>query len=82
MAHFKPDGWGAMVVLATGRAFNWLPWVALASLTVKGHRKPTLEEALRARLIFHSQTMGAGRFIPKPEPCTRNGIGTVGPSGV
>ena len=63
---FEPDGWGALVVLATGRAFDWLPWVALASLTVKGHRKPTLEEALGARLIFHSQTMGAGRFIPKP----------------
>jgi hypothetical protein len=63
---FKPDGWGAMVVLATGRAFDWLPWVALASLTITGNQKPTLEEALRARLILHSQTMGAGRFIPKP----------------
>jgi hypothetical protein len=63
---FEPDGWGAMVVLATGRAFNWLPWVALASLTVEGQRKPTLEEALQARLIYVSDTMGAGRFIPKP----------------
>lgn len=26
---FVPDGWGAMVVLATGRAFDWLPWCAL-----------------------------------------------------
>ncbi len=29
---FMPNGWGAMVVLATGRAFEWLPWCAVASL--------------------------------------------------
>jgi hypothetical protein len=62
---FEPDGWGALVVLATGRAFEWLPWLALASLTVKHDSMPTFEEALRARLIPHLQTQGAGRFIPK-----------------
>jgi hypothetical protein len=75
---FIPDGWGAMVVLATGRAFAWLPWVALASLTVKGQRKPTLEEALRACLMFHSQTMGAGRFIPKPSHAKGMGLELLG----
>jgi hypothetical protein len=62
---FEPDGWGALVVLATGRAFEWLPWVALASLTVKPDSMPTFEEALQGRLILHLQTEGAGRFVPK-----------------
>jgi hypothetical protein len=75
---FEPDGWGALVVLATGRAFEWLPWVAVASLTVKGNRKPTLEEALRAHLIFHSQTMGAGRFSPKPKEVRGLGLELLG----
>lgn len=63
---FEPDGWGALVVLATGRGFNWLPWVAIASLAVRDDRRPSFNEALKARLIFHPQTSGAGRFIPKP----------------
>lgn len=63
---FVPDGWGALAVLDTGRAFDWLPWVALAGLMVPPDTKPTLDAALDARLIFHPQTRGAGRFVPKP----------------
>lgn len=62
---FEPDAWGAMVVLATGRAFEWLPWCALVSLTVDPASKPSLDDATRGRLIPHPQTRGAGRFIPK-----------------
>lgn len=62
---FTPDGWGAMVVLATGRAFEWLPWVALASLTVAPDPQPTLDDALAASLIPRADTDGAGRFVPK-----------------
>jgi hypothetical protein len=75
---FVPDGWGALVILATGRAFHWLPWVALASLTVNPDRKPTLEEAHHGRLIFHSQTNGAGRFIPKPSHAREMGLELLG----
>jgi hypothetical protein len=75
---FAADGWGALVVLATGRAFDWLPWVALASLTVNGQEKPTLAEARRARLIFHPQTEGAGRFIPKPSDARAMGLELLG----
>jgi hypothetical protein len=62
---FVADGWGALVVLATGRAFEWLPWVALASLTVRSDRKPSFDDALKGQLIPHPQTNGAGRFVPK-----------------
>lgn len=63
---FIADGWGALVVLATGRAYGWLPWVALASLSVPPETKPTLDAALDGQLIPHPQTYGAGRFVPKP----------------
>jgi hypothetical protein len=62
---FVANGWGALVVLETGRAFDWLPWCALASLTVDPERKPTLPDAVSERLIFHLQTEGAARCIPK-----------------
>lgn len=64
-APFVADGWGALVVLDSGRVFDWLPWVALASLTVDSARKPSLADALAGQLIFHLQTDGAGRFVPK-----------------
>jgi hypothetical protein len=69
---------GALAVLATARAFDWLPWVALASLTVNPDRRPTLKEALRGHLIFHSQTHGAGRFIPKPGHAREMGLELLG----
>lgn len=75
---FKPDGWSALVVLATGRAFDWIPWVALASLTVDPDRKPTLGDALQARLIPHLQTRGAGRYIPKRAHIKGLGLELIG----
>jgi hypothetical protein len=62
---FVANGWGALVVLETGRAFDWLPWCAVASLTVDPERKPSLHDALAARLIFHLQTEGAARCVPR-----------------
>ncbi len=67
---FEPNEWGAMVVLASGRAFDWLPWCALASLTVDPTVKPTLADAAGARLITHLQTNGAGIFVPKKAHAT------------
>lgn len=62
---FQPDGWGALVVLSTGRVFDWLPWVAIASLTGNPDVKPTFRDAVQGRLIPHFQTQGAGRYVPK-----------------
>ncbi|HEU4777814.1 MAG TPA: hypothetical protein VFS95_13400 [Telluria sp.] len=77
-APFAPDGWGALVVLDTGRAFGWLPWVALASLTVDPGRKPTLEQAVQGRLIPHLQTQGAGRYVPKRAHAAGLGLELLG----
>ncbi|HEX7645265.1 MAG TPA: hypothetical protein VF472_23945 [Burkholderiaceae bacterium] len=75
---FQADGWSAMVVLDTGRMFDWLPWCALASLAVDSSAKPTLDEAISGRMIFHLQTRGAGRFIPKRKHAKELGLELLG----
>ena len=75
---FVPDGWGALVVLATGRAFDWLPWVAVAGLTVDPGRRSSLEEALDARIVPHPQTDGVGRYVPKAAHAKGLGIELLG----
>ena len=64
-AGFQPDGWGALIILDRGRAFDWLPWCAVASLTVDPQRMPLLEDAARSCLLLHPQTYGAARCVPK-----------------
>ena len=54
-ARFAPNGWGAMLVVARGRVYDWMPWCAISSLSVPSSRKPTLDEALRARLYSEDQ---------------------------
>lgn len=79
-AGFVPDGWGALVVVETGRAFDWLPWCAVASLSVDAQKEPTLKDALGARLLTHPQTDGAARCVPKAAHLTRmraTRLGTV-----
>jgi hypothetical protein len=62
---FIGDAWGALVVLETGRAFEWLPWCAIASLNIDPASRPTFEQALSAPLITNPLTEGAGRFVPR-----------------
>lgn len=75
---FVADGWGALVVLATGRAFDWLPWCALAALTVAHDRKPSLDEAMGAKLLFHPQNDGAGLYVPKRAHARTMGLEPLG----
>ncbi|MDH1341126.1 hypothetical protein [Ectopseudomonas oleovorans] len=65
-AGFEPDGWGALVVLQKGRAFDWLPWVSVAALTVPHELYPSLDDALKAHLLTDDlQTEGAAKVVPK-----------------
>ena len=75
---FVQDGWGAMVVLDRGRAFDWLPWCAMASLTVDPARRPSLDDALQARLITHQQTRGAARCVPNRAHLATMGAEPIG----
>ena len=59
-ADYGPNGWGALVVIAQGRAFDWLPWSAVAALAVPSERIPALQDCLQAEVMTHPQTHGAG----------------------
>ena len=50
-ARFEPDGWAAMLILGTGRAYDWLPWCAYQSLSVPHDREPTLDDVRNSRLL-------------------------------
>ena len=52
---FRPDGWGALLIVAQGRAFDWFPWCAASGLTVDPDRPPLLADAIRARFIAEDQ---------------------------
>jgi hypothetical protein len=72
------DGFGALVVLAAGRAWEWFPWVALASLTGPADRPMTLEEALAGRLLHQDQPAGANLYCPKPAHTKLMGLARLG----
>jgi hypothetical protein len=40
---WRPDGWGAMVILDCGRAFDYLAWYRPATLAESRREKPTLD---------------------------------------
>ena len=63
-AGFKPEAWGAMLIYAKQRVFDWFPLCAASSLTVNPRRAPTLDDARNARFISAIQ---AGSYIvPRP----------------
>lgn len=65
---FEPDGWGAMLVLGHGRAYNWLPWCAYASLSVPHSREPTLEDVRHSRLLIEDTAQLA---VPRRQHLSR-----------
>lgn len=72
-ANFQPDGWGAMLVLATGRCFDYFPWCAKASLSVNPATEPTLDDARAARLLSE-----AGYAVPRALHMKRQGMRLIG----
>lgn len=77
-AQFEPDGWGALLVIQTGRAYEWFPWCSIASLTVPPEKVPTLKSVESSRLIYHPQTEGAAICIPKKPHMKKMGMELLG----
>jgi hypothetical protein len=63
--NFVPDGWGVIVIVDLGRAFEWIPWCAVASVAVDPSEPPVLDAVTSGELLYHAQTHGATRCIPK-----------------
>ena len=72
---FVPDGWGAMIVLARGRVFDWLPWCAFASVTVNPACVPTVDDVARARLL---NADGASLCVPRSSHLKKMGMQLIG----
>jgi len=51
-ANFIPNGWGAMVVLSSGRLFDWYPWFVPVPLDIDSSTEPKWKDILNSRLIF------------------------------
>jgi hypothetical protein len=49
---FVPDGWGALIVLATGRAYDWFPWCTYSGVSPWQNERWTLEDVRRSRLTM------------------------------
>ena len=74
-AGFVPDGWGAMIVVARGRVFDWLPWCAIASVTVDPTRVATVEDVAGARLLNKE---GASLCVPRKPHLKKMGVQLIG----
>ena len=61
-AGFKPNGWGVLIILASGRVFDWFPWAAYTPVVVSLHAEPTLDDVLSAKTLFED---GIAYFAPK-----------------
>ena len=73
---FKPDGWGALLILAAGRAFDWFPWCAASGLTVDPTRSPSLDDAIKARFIAEDQR--GTYFVPRRTHAKKMGLELLG----
>ena len=54
---WKQDGWGAIVILDCGRAFDYLSWYRPATLAEAIMEKPTLD-SLRADMLWNIESPG------------------------
>lgn len=59
---FRPNGTGVALIVATGFAFDWVPWCAYACLTGDPQRAPSLDDVARAHFLNES---GAEICLPR-----------------
>jgi hypothetical protein len=71
---FIPDGWGAIVILETGRAYDWFPWCSYQSLALWTESPPDLDEVRAGRLT----SLSARRAVPNPRQLRRVGARIIG----
>jgi hypothetical protein len=49
---FVQDGWGAMLILTTGRTYEWFPWCSYGRLSLSSKTEPTFADAHGACLLI------------------------------
>jgi hypothetical protein len=74
-AGFQPDGWGALIIVATGRVFDWFPWAAYSPVNVNPQAEPVLEDVLRGKTLFKD---GVSYCAPKASHARKMGMKLLG----
>lgn len=74
-ADFNPDGAGALIILATGRAFDWFPWCAYTPVNINPHEQITLDKVLASKTTFRE---GVGYCAPKQTHFKKMGMSLLG----
>lgn len=74
-AGFRPDGWGALIILASGRIFDWFPWSAYSPVNVNPLTEPVLQDVLFTKTLFKN---GVAYFSPKQSHMKRMGMRLLG----
>jgi hypothetical protein len=58
---FESDGWGALIILDSGRAYDWFPWCTYAPIAIQSPTMPTLEQVRDASTAGAEYTRGVPR---------------------
>jgi hypothetical protein len=74
-AKFQPDGWGALIILETGRVFDWFAWGSYSAVVVNPHTEPSLDDVLAAKTLFGD---GVAYFAPKRSHMKKMGMKLLG----
>lgn len=74
-ASFKPNGKGVLIILATGREYDWFPWCAYSPINVNPLSEPRLEVALESRTLLRE---GVGYCTPKQSHFKKMGMMLLG----
>ncbi|MFN0134638.1 MAG: hypothetical protein ACKVS9_00805 [Phycisphaerae bacterium] len=70
---FSADGWGALITLAVGRAFDWLAWYAVAPVALQAKTKPRMAEVRNSRFYLDQ----IAHREPSAAPPILGGVGTL-----
>lgn len=75
---FVANGWGALVTLAVGRAFDWLAWYAVAPIALRKTDDIAMVDVAAGRFYLQARSL----LAPDEPPAILGGVGTLTPAHV
>jgi hypothetical protein len=71
---FVADAWGALIILDTGRVYDWFPWCTFAPIAIRAQSIPTLAQVRDASTAGRDYT----RAVPRAHQLKRAGAKLLG----